>query len=249
MTYSQENQTFNLYSEDLNLIGIREYTLIARLEDYPTTTSDLMVGQIEVIDPCNEPGSITVTPQRPLIPYYYTGEIINYQMNPFLTWPPNCDFTYECADVVGPDPDVQCFIPSPQLGGRDVGKWTQETHRLTGMSTGSYAFGTIDMQTFSPGMYNFTIVATTGKETPISAEMMFTLDLRDPCPISQLQLLENPLTDIYYLVGEDEVQKKFNLSKMLQLNTPVNCGEFYADIKQVYDRSHGAIDQKHFGLV
>ena len=66
-------------------------------------------------------------------------------MVPFETWPPNCDFTYECAEVVGPDPDVQCFIPSPQLGGRDVGKWTQEVIPATGQQTGVYTFGTMDV--------------------------------------------------------------------------------------------------------
>ena len=44
---------WNLYSEKLSLVGLRSYSLLAKLENYKTTASDLQFGTIEIVDPCD----------------------------------------------------------------------------------------------------------------------------------------------------------------------------------------------------
>lgn len=85
---------------------MRTYTLLAKMQNYPSTFSDLEFGYIEIIDPCASPGSIDVTPQVSPPAYYYTGASVIFKMTPFETWPPGCAFTYDCDSVEGLDLDV-----------------------------------------------------------------------------------------------------------------------------------------------
>ena len=62
MDYDVAGRTFGIYSEDLNLIGPREITVQAKLLDYPTVVSSIEIGSIEIIDPCLDPFSLTITP-------------------------------------------------------------------------------------------------------------------------------------------------------------------------------------------
>ena len=49
-----------------------------------------------------------------------------------------------------------------------------------------------------------------------------------------MMLIDDPFTDMYYLVGNDEMRQNFNLDEVLRITTQVNCGEYSASIKQVY---------------
>ena len=58
--YDSATRTHTVYSEDFSLLGLREYTVKASLEDYPTTTSAQpdASAMIEFIDPCPDPESV-----------------------------------------------------------------------------------------------------------------------------------------------------------------------------------------------
>jgi len=47
--------------------------LLAKLENYSTTVSDMKFGMITIIDPCLSPIQITPTNQTSPPAYYYTG--------------------------------------------------------------------------------------------------------------------------------------------------------------------------------
>jgi hypothetical protein len=73
MFHDEETRTFNLFSGDRDLIGTRNYSLLVKLEDYPTTAYDVQLGTIEIIDPCLSPTQITAIDQNSPPAYYYTG--------------------------------------------------------------------------------------------------------------------------------------------------------------------------------
>ena len=110
------------------------------------------------------------------------------------------------------------------------GGWDEEY--IEGENTGTYTFASIDMKRFSPGTYNFTITGRVGLENQIEATTYFVLELRNPCPTAQLLLIDNPLGNIDYYVGENPITSLYNLNTMVQLSTKVNCGTIYMELKQ-----------------
>ena len=128
-------------------------------------------------------------------------------MNPFETWPPGCDFTYECTSVDGPDPDVQCETNDK------AGVWKNEFKRFE--KFGTYSFVTTNMQKYSPGIYEFTITGILGTQNPVEAKTKFFLELRNPCPTALLTLIDYPLGNIDYYVGDGQINRLFNLQGMV----------------------------------
>ena len=55
ITYSSDNRTFSMYSEDLDLIGFRTVTVSAFLTDYSMIVQGPESVQIEIVDPCLTP--------------------------------------------------------------------------------------------------------------------------------------------------------------------------------------------------
>ena len=61
LKYDTLTRTFDLYSEDLSLIGFRSLEVQAFLKDYPqvTSSSPNLIEAIEIFDPCTRPASLT----------------------------------------------------------------------------------------------------------------------------------------------------------------------------------------------
>ena len=56
--YDPTTLTHTVYSEDFGLIGIQPYTVTASLTEYMSVSS-IASAQIEFIDPCPDPESVT----------------------------------------------------------------------------------------------------------------------------------------------------------------------------------------------
>ena len=110
MAYFPNLGLFDLYSEDLELIGTKIIKMEAYLADYTTTKSDMhhVQASIEIIDPCLEPDSITAPAQQDPEEYFYTTGSTQVKVTPFVVVPSICPVTYECVEINGPDPDVKC---------------------------------------------------------------------------------------------------------------------------------------------
>ena len=58
ISYTASEQKFEIYSEDISLIGSQEITIYASLEDHPSVVSVSEKTEIEFIDPCLDPFSL-----------------------------------------------------------------------------------------------------------------------------------------------------------------------------------------------
>ena len=59
MDYDMAGLTFGFYSESLDLVGTRSFTVQAYLQDYSSIKSPIETGFIEIVDRCLNPFSIT----------------------------------------------------------------------------------------------------------------------------------------------------------------------------------------------
>ena len=116
---------------------------MAKLEDYPQVVSAIEQGQIEIIDPCIDPNEIYVPPQTDPLDYYYTGEVNQFTLVPFETWPPGCPFSdYTFTMMAGPRLDIVDFVDGESMGSFDP-------------VTGNYQFKSIDVPNYPAGDYVF----------------------------------------------------------------------------------------------
>lgn len=100
MAYYSQNRTFAIYSEDTALIGMTTVTVSAFLTDYPMIVSAVPeTAQIEIIDPCLDPQSVTATAQTDPAGYRYTGSnpSSSFTLTAFEVYPPICPITYSCS--------------------------------------------------------------------------------------------------------------------------------------------------------
>jgi len=59
MNYDTSKREFNIYSEQISLIGLRQLTIKAHLTQYPViVTSKPESASIDIIDPCIDPDGI-----------------------------------------------------------------------------------------------------------------------------------------------------------------------------------------------
>ena len=69
VAYSE--RTFMMYSEDFSLVGMHNVQVVAYLTDFHDIQSEIMDFQIEFIDACIDPASVTVQPYQ-----MFSGEYI-----------------------------------------------------------------------------------------------------------------------------------------------------------------------------
>ena len=94
MSYDQDTRTFTFYSEDWGLIGDHAFTVKAYFDHYQHASHYDRPAQaiLEVFEPCK----LYKTDQMSLEPYDYTGEILEFIMNPPEVVPNICPVTYGC---------------------------------------------------------------------------------------------------------------------------------------------------------
>ena len=172
MAYDSATRTFDIYSEDFDLLGTRTIKVAAYLTSYPvikTSTPDAETT-IEITDPCLDPFTLTSSAQTDPDPYIYKSTVrtsVLFTLSQFVVDPiaSICPITYSCA-VAGSRTDI-CSITE------------SDTAATFDSTTGDYTFTSIDMANYLPGDYVFTITGTVGAKSVTSE---WTMTLVDPCP-------------------------------------------------------------------
>ena len=74
MKYDTSTRTFDVYSEDLSLVGLRSIEVQAFFKDYVTVTSSApnLVEEIQIFDLCDRPESLADPGQDQTRTYSYT---------------------------------------------------------------------------------------------------------------------------------------------------------------------------------
>ena len=108
MIYDSKAGEFQIYSEDLSLIGLKTIQLRARLEEYPATNALDQNFQIEIIDPCLSPVLLSVTTLTNTEQYFYAEEGVIFALDSSEVDPWVCEITFTCVSVTGEDPRVNC---------------------------------------------------------------------------------------------------------------------------------------------
>lgn len=73
--------------------------------------------------------------------------------------------------------------------------------------------------------------------------------MRNPCPTARLLLVDdNPMANIDYFVGENPITNLFNLNTMVKLNTKVDCGPIYMELKQNFDGKLSSVNVDMFNV-
>lgn len=83
LKYDSSLKQFELYAEPFSLIGMQDFTLQARLSDYPSMESSIVSAQIDIIDPCIDPKGIVSTAQTSPAPYFYELQPAVFTITPF----------------------------------------------------------------------------------------------------------------------------------------------------------------------
>lgn len=224
--YFASNRTFDLYSEDMNLVGqIKPYTVQAYLTEYDTVTSSVSTANIEFIDPCPIPEDLTAPDQTDPEDYYYTGDSpsAEFTANPWVVEPPVCAIEYSCRTTGSPMTplvDLCDFNDGDTVGNFDA-------------ITGNYSFKTIDLAKYPPGDYVFEVTGTVGNR---SVSKTFTLTLVDPCPTATLTL-NVPLIDKEYTLRDPQVDQTWNTNTVLTKDTQADCGPITAILYNWDNRS------------
>ena len=101
MAYDTLTQTFEIYSEDWDLIGFKTIEVEAFFVDHPHVTSlaPNLETVIEIEHPCKRPKSITNPSQAPPKDYYYTEGGTTFTARSLVVDPPVCPVTFECLSA------------------------------------------------------------------------------------------------------------------------------------------------------
>ena len=170
MAYDSVNKIFQLYSEDYELIGERNLTIFAYLEEYQTVSATLE-STIVFRDPCEWPFMISSKAKKIEEPleYRYTKEGFTYDPQIELD-PPFCSISYECISVTENTQGAKSSLQCDSLDALNI-----ET------SSGKIQFITNDINKFIQSTYNITMRASSGYVTPISIQYSIEIILVDPC--------------------------------------------------------------------
>lgn len=211
MKYDTMTRSFDIYSEDLSLVGIKSFEVQAFFKDYSTVTSLVpnLVETIEIFDPCDRPASLTDPGQDQSQKYSYTPGGLSFSVKPFVLVPPVCDITYECVSDT-------CLTSAVRF-----------------TENGRLSFDTFDTVAYPPGEIEFTIRASAGNLVQLMELMTIKITLIDPCStIGTSFKSQFPIEDIRYVLGRSEIAQPFD--ELFRLDTRVDCGTinfefFYAD--------------------
>jgi len=139
---------------------------------------------VELINPCDDPVSLTPAAQTNPADYLYTGTDVTFTLTPFTVDPSICDVVYTCISI----PMDLCSIGN--------------THATFDSVTGGWVFNTVDLPAYPAGTYSFTITGTVGLKSTTST---FQLSLVDPCPSALLTYQSpHPITDSTYTLRDVE---------------------------------------------
>ena len=99
MRYDTLTRTFEIYSEDFDLIGTRSIEARGHFREYPTVMTDLpnVTTTIDILDPCLMPASITDPGQIALRTYNYSEQGLRFKLNEPVVDPEICPVTYRCV--------------------------------------------------------------------------------------------------------------------------------------------------------
>ena len=116
MSYDSSTRTFTVYSEDKELIGNREITLVAQLAEYPEVISQQTSTSIEILEYFGPCAFISIhTPDQMNPPdYLYTRDGLQFNLNSFsidqIDLIEECSpIVYSCEVVSGPRTDLCSF--------------------------------------------------------------------------------------------------------------------------------------------
>ena len=94
---------FAFFTDDADLLGKHEYTVMGHLAKYPNTAIEASAtGIIEVIEPCSSVESVMTKQDYSEKDYHY-GEDLVFELIPFALLPVNidCPVVYSCKVVMG----------------------------------------------------------------------------------------------------------------------------------------------------
>lgn len=99
MSYDAATRTFTFFSDDWAMIGDREFAVKAHYAKTHQSVNDPPASAfLEIFEPCY----LTAPEQMSMPPYFYSGELTQFFMNPFIIEPPLCDLEYTCEVVSAP---------------------------------------------------------------------------------------------------------------------------------------------------
>ena len=190
--------------------------------------------QIEILDPCLSPHSISAPPQVSPEDYYYTKGGTTFTASSLIVYPPVCPVTYECLSteiLQGSDADIRC--DDPEIVTFDP-------------ASGHFVFETADMEKYSPGQYQFNMRGTVGVQDKISADYSISLKLVNPCPLTSLRnVLGTSFMDMRYTLGRDAVNQPFIVSDFVEVDTRVDCGQIKLEF---IDEQGDPLDENVFAV-
>ena len=124
-----------------------------------------------------------------LAPYAYTGELIQFRLNPFEIVPPDlCEVRHFCELISKPELAIDEDLCAYE--GLDSSMMFDPT-------SGDFSFQTKDKFILPPGEYIFKISGSTGKRFA-SIELVVTM--ADPCYTEKIVLLPSPFQDTEYML-------------------------------------------------
>ena len=149
MRYDASTRTFEIYSEDNALLGMRQIEVRGYFRDYPSIKSDLpnLTTTIEILDPCLKPASITDPGQISERTYNYSKQGLNFKLNDLVVDPNICPVTYECVSIGDADSSITC---------------DSNTVFKLDSASGQISVMTSDMARYKPGDYPVVIRGSAG---------------------------------------------------------------------------------------
>ena len=183
MRYDQRTQTFDLFSENLSLVGIKTIEVQAYFKDYPLVTSSAPnpTETIQIFDPCERPTGLA-DPGQTQTEYFYSEGGLAYKVNDFVPSPSFCPVTYECVSS-------NCLLSE-----------------LAFKSDGSLRFTTSDLKKFPPGKIEFTLRGSVGSLVPKTIDTSIKIILVDPCPTLSASYVDPaPFDEMRYTLGKPDV--------------------------------------------
>lgn len=220
VAYNSDTRTHTIEATNMDLLGFQPYTVMAYLVDYPSMQSagPDATALIEFIDPCSNPVSVTATPQSGTKTYDYSrasAPPFTFKLRPFAVEPSACFFKYSCDVISGPRLDL-CSAPV-----------NDRTKINFDPMTGNYYFETSEMWAYPPGDYVFEITGSVGTK---SDSITFVMTLLDPCPGTQLKIVEpDPFRNATYLLGEPQLDQFWDIESLFTYDTFVDCGTIEVD--------------------
>lgn len=210
---------FDIFINDRKLLERSPYgyRMQPRLKDFPDRLAPALEGEIILKDPCDSPFYLGNEGEVNDIETDLGGTA-SFQFPSVKVLPDVCleEATYTCE-----------FLSGPYTGDMDPCAMTSENGDYGTTSefdpeTGEFLFDSNDKEEFPEGEYEFKAKALIGdKET----STVFKMQVTNPCPTTEVELLESPFEELYEYTREDEsLEIAFSLSEIGTKAARVDCG-------------------------